>query len=218
MTAGLPIHFISQTRHNFCLRGGMIFFSRPRAQGRRAKKKILKVVSGLGLGLTLATKGGKGLFSGDVFWRRRGLALAVTSRGRKSRDQLAIVGALGIETGARPPPPPDLTEAEKAIWNEQVNAVSDDYFPPETHPVLAQYCRHICRARWIAKQITEMQDDLARFDERKYQALLGLEKTQTWAIRSLANVMQLTQKSVNGNSSRRRANLPKPVWQKSQAA
>ena len=141
-----------------------------------------------------------------------GAAVAIVSPGRKSRAQLAIVGAHGIETLPRPVAPIDFNDDEKAEWNAQVNAVPSDYYPSETHAVLVQYVRHIARARWLAHQLTEMQNDPEKFNEKKYRAFMELEKSQTWAFRSLANSMQLTQKSVNGNQSRRRANLAKPVW------
>jgi hypothetical protein len=69
-------------------------------------------------------------------------------RGRKSRAHLSIVAP--IKTG-RPLPPQDLTEEQAEVWRSTVAALPADWFPRETLPVLAQYARHVCRARWLAK-------------------------------------------------------------------
>jgi hypothetical protein len=74
----------------------------------------------------------------------------MTQRGRKSAAHLAIVAP--IPTG-RPQPPPDLTEEQSEVWRSTAAALPPDWFARETLPVLAQYCRHVCRARWLAKWV-----------------------------------------------------------------
>jgi hypothetical protein len=99
-------------------------------------------------------------------------------RGRKSQAHLAIVAP--IPTG-RPQPPPDLTEEQAEVWRSTAAALPHDWFPRETLPILAQYCRHVCRARWLAKwldknapgmTVAELDKGLA-MSERESRAVLA---------------------------------------------
>jgi hypothetical protein len=143
--------------------------------------------------------------------------VTIVSRGRKSAAQLAMIGSHGIETNPRPKPPLDFSKEERAEWKRQVGAMPADYFPAETHPILAQYCRHIVRSRWIASEIARMQNGEIEFSAVKYQMLLKGETSQSTCIKNLAAAMRLTQASVGGNYSRRRANLSKPVWSRQES-
>jgi phage terminase small subunit len=41
----------------------------------------------------------------------------------------------------RPEPPPELGAEEAEIWRKTVKALRADWFTPETHPMLRNYCR-----------------------------------------------------------------------------
>jgi hypothetical protein len=41
----------------------------------------------------------------------------------------------------------DLTEDQAAEWRAVVDRLPNDWFPRETHGMLAQFCRHVCTAR-----------------------------------------------------------------------
>jgi hypothetical protein len=71
----------------------------------------------------------------------------MAQRGRKSAASLSIVSLLGNE---RPAPPDELAEEEAAEWRAIASRMPHDWFTRENHPLLAEYCRHIVRARDLA--------------------------------------------------------------------
>jgi hypothetical protein len=74
--------------------------------------------------------------------------------GRKSAASLAVVNVLGNE---RPAPPDDLSETEAKEWREIAGRMPHDWFTRENHPLLAEYCRHIVRARDLAQDIAKFK-------------------------------------------------------------
>jgi hypothetical protein len=67
--------------------------------------------------------------------------------GRKSAASLSVVSMIGHE---RPAPPEELTEDEATEWREIAGRMPHDWFTRENFPLLAEYCRHIVRARDLA--------------------------------------------------------------------
>src|SRR5262249_55742268 len=131
----------------------------------------------------------KAVFTESVL-RSVGFFQVTLSRGRKSAAQIATMSATGIETGPRAEPPADFTADERIEWNRQINSLAAEHFPIETHPMLALYCRHIVRSRWIAGELSRMQNDPEQFDSHRYHALLKVEASQTIAIKVLATAMR----------------------------
>jgi hypothetical protein len=72
-------------------------------------------------------------------------------RGRKSAAELAT--PFSIIPGARPEPPTDLTDEQADEWRAIVSRMPSDWFPRETHPVLAELCFYIVRARDLRKKL-----------------------------------------------------------------
>jgi len=70
------------------------------------------------------------------------------ARGRKSAADLSVV-PMG-ERARRPAPPDDLTDDQREVWLDVVQAMPSDWFGRETHATLAQLCRHVDRARKFA--------------------------------------------------------------------
>jgi hypothetical protein len=138
--------------------------------------------------------------------------MTIVSRGRKSAAQMAMLGAHGVEVLPRPKPPKDFNKEERAEWRALVEAMPADYFPQETHGILAQYVRHLVRSRWVAAELARMQRGELKFEPLKYTALMKAETAQSIQIKNLAAQMRLTQKSTDGAHNRRRANLAEPAW------
>src|SRR5215510_3112468 len=78
-------------------------------------------------------------------------------RGRTSSAELAVIDPAGIETVRRPQAPVELTDEQADEWCAIVGRLPAEYFPRETHGMLAQYCRHITRARRLAQLIAQME-------------------------------------------------------------
>lgn len=138
------------------------------------------------------------------------------SRGRISAAEAAVViGPNGVETLRRPDPPAELTAEEAHEWRAVVDRLRADWFPRETHALLVQYCRLICRARFLAKWIEAIQSR-ERLDGKMYRDLLRSEQAITQSIASLSTKMRLNQTSTlrqDRLESRRPSMLPLP-WER----
>ena len=133
------------------------------------------------------------------------------TRGRTSAASLAVIGAGGIESVRRPDAPPELTPEQAAEWDAVVNRLPADWFPRETLPMLAQYCRHVVAARHVAQLIdaAESSDEL---DLAKYDMLLRMQEREGRALSSLATRMRLTQQATY-DPKRKKPAQEKPPWQ-----
>lgn len=125
-------------------------------------------------------------------------------RGRKSAAKLAVIHGGGA-AGQRPEPPEHLTDAQKEEWWAVVNRMPADWFPRETHAMLAQYCRHVARAGDIATVLDRMINS-KKMDARVYEKLLRQEMAQSRAICTLATKMRLSQQSTYDKSKKKSFN------------
>ena len=124
-------------------------------------------------------------------------------RGRKS-----AASNLRVFTGKqtrRPDPPEDLTDDQKAVWQSVVSRLPVDWFPGETHSLLAQYCRHVTRAGEIAKVLDRLLNS-KKFDPSAYNKLLTQELAQTRAIAALSTRMRMSQQSTLDKSKKKTFN------------
>ena len=137
------------------------------------------------------------------------------SRGRRSTAELSVVrpsgGLVAIE--ARPEAPVELTREQATEWTEIVNRLPAEWFPRETHGMLAQYCRHVINARRVAKLIETLANNTI-IDVEEYDRLLKMQEREGRAISSLATRMRISQQSTLSQQKRKPAmTLPKP-WEK----
>jgi hypothetical protein len=59
--------------------------------------------------------------------------------------------------GTQPEPLEELSAEERAEWRAFTRRMPIDWFPPETWPMLAQLCRHICQSRWVGQCLQEVR-------------------------------------------------------------
>lgn len=133
------------------------------------------------------------------------------ARGPKSAAQLAIVGT--TELVPRPNPPSELTDEQAEEWIAVTSRMPADWFPRETHGLLAQYCRHVVAARRVAQLVAaaEAEDE---FDLARYDVLLKMQEREGRALSSLATRMRLTQQSVHDREKGKGKPKPeKKPWQ-----
>jgi len=71
----------------------------------------------------------------------------------------------------------ELSAEERAEWLKFTRRMPADWFPPETWPMLAQLCRHICQARWVGQCLQEVRAGL--LDPTDDDALTTLMKLQS---------------------------------------
>jgi hypothetical protein len=115
------------------------------------------------------------------------------TRGRKSTAELSVIQGIP----KRPVAPKELTREQAEEWREIVERMPVDWFPREIHPLLIQYCRHICNARHIARLIEAAHDlDIGdRTALMRFNRLLGMQERQTSALIGMATRMRITNQS-----------------------
>ena len=116
------------------------------------------------------------------------------TRGRKSAAELS---ALTVLPGQRPEPPSELTDEQAAEWRAVVARMPTDWFPRETHQLLAQFCRHAVMARTLADKIAELDPKLLAHPEqvKHLDRLTRIAEREGRAMSALATRMRLTQQA-----------------------
>lgn len=115
-------------------------------------------------------------------------------RGRKSAASLTVVSTSSLEVVKRPEPPEELTDEQAHEWRAIVNRLPAEWFPRETHGILAQYCRHLVAARMVAQLVERVQES-ETLDLDEYDKVLKLQEREGRALSSLATRMRLTQQA-----------------------
>jgi hypothetical protein len=98
----------------------------------------------------------------------------------------------------RPEPPYELTDEQADEWRQLVARMPADWFPRETHGLLAQYCRHIVAARRIGQLVHQIEKK-KKLDVAEYDQLLKMQEREGRALSSLATRMRLTQQLAISN-------------------
>ncbi|MBZ9710486.1 hypothetical protein LB543_27690 [Mesorhizobium sp. ESP7-2] len=126
-------------------------------------------------------------------------------RGRKSSAALSVViGSAGIAAVGRPKPLAILTKEQAEVWSTIVNRLPANWFPAETHGLLAQYCRHTVAADRIATLIGNV-DRAKEVNVAEYVELLRAQERESRCIASLATRMRLSQQSTLDKSKKKPA-------------
>jgi hypothetical protein len=138
----------------------------------------------------------------------------MASRGRKSAASLSVVATL---PAGRPPPPKDLTDEQAEEWRAVVARMPAGWFTRETHPLLAQFCRHVVRARQIEKTLDEYTKQLLETDEGldPLDRLAKMADREARAMTTLATKMRLTQQShYRADKVVKTTDAPKKPWER----
>lgn len=135
----------------------------------------------------------------------------MAKRGRVSAAEIATRPVLQIEAVQRPDAPYDLTDEQAQEWWAVVERMPADWFPRETHGMLAQYCRHVVAARRCAQLVAacEKEDPL---DVEKYDRLLKMQEREGRAISSLATRMRISQQATVRAEQARKPSQVKTPW------
>jgi len=136
----------------------------------------------------------------------------MATRGRKSAASLAVPAAVAVETVQRPDAPYDLTDEQAEEWWAVVNRMPADWFPRETHGMLAQYCRHVVAARRVAQLIADLEKS-PDFDVENYDRLLKMQEREGRAISSLATRMRISQQATVRAEQARKPSVVKKPWE-----
>jgi hypothetical protein len=116
---------------------------------------------------------------------------------RQSAAALATPRVVVNVKDHRPPPPDHLTEDQKAEWLAITRRLPGDYFPLETHGLLAAYVQHLTTLRLLSAEVdryriewTDSADGLQRFDR-----LLAMRERESRALSSLATRLRISPQS-----------------------
>lgn len=133
------------------------------------------------------------------------------NRGRQSAAELSVITQTGIATVRRPEPPDELSDEQADEWRQIVNRMPADWFPRETHGMLAQLCRHVVSARRVAQLIAtfETQEPV---DVEAYDRLLKMQEREGRAISSLATRMRISQHSNYAKDKKRGPVISQKPW------
>ena len=132
-------------------------------------------------------------------------------RGRKSAASIAVISPGSVQAVRRPDAPAELTDEQSAEWVSVVSRLPADWFPRETHGMLAQYCRHVVSARRVAQLIAECEAS-DEFDVEDYDRLLKMQEREGRALSSLATRMRLSQQTTYDKSKKKPGQTRKP-WE-----
>lgn len=133
------------------------------------------------------------------------------ARGRTSSAALSVISPEGIVTIRRPEPPRDISDEQADEWRAVVNRMPADWFPRETHAVLAQYCRHVVAARRVAQLIADAEAN-EDFDIGAYDKLLKCQEREGRALSALATRMRLTQQTTYEKTKKKPPFQTKNPW------
>jgi hypothetical protein len=131
------------------------------------------------------------------------------TRGRVSAASLEVATPTADRV-QRPDAPYDLTDEQTEEWWAVVNRLPADWFPRETHGVLAQYCRHVVAARRVAQLIAA--EEAGEFDLDRYDQLLRMQEREGRALSSLATRLRITQQATISEKARKPMQGKKP-WE-----
>lgn len=117
------------------------------------------------------------------------------ARRSTTEKALADTGLITDFVPERPAPIPGLTREQREEWREVVDRMPEDWFPRESHQLLAQYCRHACEARRISGIITAHVAEPLVSEKwlNQYDQLLKMQEREGRAMSSLATRLRITQ-------------------------
>ena len=114
-------------------------------------------------------------------------------RGRKSSAALSTVV---IDAGRQMPalPPAELTDAQAVVWRDVIGSLPGGWLTQAAHPILVAFCRHVCRARMLERQIARLEPEWTRLDSglERLDRLLAVAERETRAITACARALRLT--------------------------
>ena len=105
--------------------------------------------------------------------------------------------------------PADLTDDQAEEWRAVVNRMPAEWFPRETHALLADYCRHVVMARKIS-QLIQQSEEGETLDVGEYDRLGRMAERESRVIASLATKMRLTQQTTYDKTKKKPSTALKP--------
>lgn len=110
------------------------------------------------------------------------------------RQSAASLSVATPSLGARPPPPRELSDRQRALWVQYTACKPVGWFTDETLPMLAALCSHVESFELIDKEFRGA--DLGDSEKLKwFDQLAKLRVRESQAIACLSTKLRLTQQS-----------------------
>lgn len=135
----------------------------------------------------------------------------MAARGRKSAASLEVVPLAPVQSIPRAEAPAELTDEQAAEWMAIVNRLPAEWFPRETHGLLADYCRHVVRSRRIAQMVDQAESE-EPLDLDQLDKLYRMAERESRAASSLATRLRITQQSTVNHKTKKPTQLKRP-WE-----
>ena len=105
------------------------------------------------------------------------------------RKPSAALATLEVTELEKPQAPSKLNQDQRDIWDAVVQHLPAEFFRPETHDLLAAYCRHIDYSNYSAKQADEAR---VADDKQEVQRQLKRHKEEAAAALTIAQKLGFT--------------------------
>jgi len=112
------------------------------------------------------------------------------TRGRKSESEREVAQLVHVRDD-RPDPPEDLTPEQAEEWRGVVGRMPASWFKREHYGMLSAYCRHVCRAREVERELAATSIE----DLEKYEKLARSAERETRSILACGRTLRLTHQS-----------------------
>ena len=115
-------------------------------------------------------------------------------RGRVSAAETET--ALVVDPSRKMPAsaPSELTDGQADVWRKVVASMPSNFVSKGAHPILIEYCRHVCRARFLERQIAVFEIDWVKAEGglERFDRLLNMADRETRAMTACARALRLT--------------------------
>src|SRR5262245_58276345 len=121
---------------------------------------------------------------------------SMAKRGRKSAAELVMTDTLVVDVtrGMPSPAPPELTDAQAAVWRDAVASMPSRWLQRGAYPILVALCRHTCRGRLLEQQIARFKMEWLKAEGglERLDRLLHMAERETKAAIACARALRLT--------------------------
>jgi hypothetical protein len=96
-----------------------------------------------------------------------------------------------------PKSPEHLTDPQSDIWRLVMHSRAGELIPPESYPVVVEYCRAIVASDQVAEELDAFKPEWRKTDEglRRWDKLLAMQDRLAGKIASLAVKLRITPSS-----------------------
>ena len=125
-------------------------------------------------------------------------------RGRVSAAAEAAAVIVDVSRQMPAQAPSELTDGQADVWRRVVGSMPGDFMTKAAHPILIEYCRHVCRAGLLEQQIAAFEVEWTRVDGglERLDRMLSMAERETRAITACARATVANIRGEGGPTNR----------------